>query len=339
MDELSFKLEQIYGKRSTYLTNIRDLFSNYKNNYFDALYKLEELNSKDSFKLKIESIDSITKNDVNFYFNSLFEAPTTANYLLTIKKIREFLEKNKLKLKVSEETTANEAKIDYERIENIILKETQTFINSFRFPITFEYYLNLKKEEEEINATESRKNENNKREMYGIEYSDLDYIEKLLDLVISKLPVFKTLIDSYSLLSVQQVDFSCQNYIAIKECFVKVKNSKLIKLSIKNIYNTLILNDSGDYDDIFSEKYITFAATLLECAYFLCDYFLMYNEDNNKSRKDLHKNESYLKKYIDKNIQIFIDKLNYEGRFNVIDTYIEIYNKSIEKNEINFDKL
>ena len=261
MDKLEFKLEQIYGARPRYIEDTKDLIESVKNRYFQSLYKMEELNSKNDFKLKIESVSKITKNDINVYFNSLFEAPTTAYYLLSIKKIREFLEKQKLKLKVKAEDIEENTTIDYKQIETKIKNKVKDMINSFNFPINFDYCL---KEKNVVQSKENKKEKNeivNSIEMYGIEYLGTDYVSRLLDAVIEKLPVLKVIIDSYSLLSVQQVDFSCHVYSAIKECFVKVKNSRLQKVDISAIYGMLLTSDKNDYEDIFSENYITFVAS------------------------------------------------------------------------------
>lgn len=339
MDKLEFKLEQIYGARPRYIENTKDLIESVKNRYFQSLYEIEDLNSKNDLKLKIESVPKITKNDINVYFNSLFEAPNNAYYLLSIKKIKEFLEKQKIKLKVKTDEVEENTTIDYKQIETKIKNKIKDMINSFGFPINFDYCL---KEQILIETKENKKEKNevvNSIEMYGIEYLGTDYVPKLLDVVIQKLPVLKLIIDSYSLLSVQQVDFSCHVYSTIKECFVKVKNSRLQKVDISAIYGMLLTSDKNDYEDIFSENYITFVATLLECAYFLCDYCLSLESENEKPKNALHKDENTLKNYISDNIDIFFDRLSYIESYDAIEKYVEVHNYVTEFNAIDLVNL
>ena len=187
-----------------------------------------------------------------------------------------------------------------------------------------------------FNAESKEEDENdkdNKTPFVGVEYLNVEQIPVLLDKVIKYLPLFNTLIDLHGLLSIQQIDFSISQYNAIRECFVKVKNSKLTRIDINEIIQKLDASNNDDIFDILSEDYITFAATLLECSYFLCDYLINFTSSQNKPKKVKHKNEFELISYIEKNIDLYIDQISYIEDIDPIDLYINVYNKLATLNE------
>ena len=63
-------------------------------------------------------------------------------------------------------------------------------------------------------------------------------------------------------------------YGGTSDYFVKIKNSRIVKVDIEALINALKKADVDDYFDIFSENYITFVATILECAYLLFQLYI-----------------------------------------------------------------
>ena len=297
MKDLIYKTQSIDDTKIKYLNKISDEFIAYERVHFLALYDLEKVEYSDELKLKIEAVGEITANDINTYFNSLFNANSSSNYFLIIKKIQEYLTKNKIKLTINDEKHTVKL-LNYDKIEDYILNEIKTFINGFKLPLTFDYQLKrLTEQQEETKQTKQTT-------FYGVEYSNMELIPTLLNKVVLALPLLGTIIDLHGLLSVQQIDFSTSQYLAIKDCFVKVKNTKVVRLDIKNIIDLLDKSNNDDVLDILSEEYITFVATLLESAYFLCKYFISINEEQINNVRVIHKNELPLQHFIEENIEL-----------------------------------
>lgn len=313
------------GTINKYFEESHNLINKLVGHYFSALYSYESLVNDDSTMAKIEGIDKISLKDIKVYFTSLFDATNTTQYLIIVRRIQDFLKKYLINDELEKNEFEKAQRIDYPGLIDYIKCDIKNIINDLKFPIDFDYVLNQKDEveEEEIQSNEPVFVHSN------IEYSNLDYIPLLLKEVVERLSKLSKIIDTYSLLSLQQIDLSLDQYIALSECFIKVKNSRMVKVDIANIINTLIEADTDDYYDIFSENYVTFVATILECAYFLCYYFIVVKTNDNKKKYTKHKNCTLIKINIVTNIELFLDKVKIECDINWLDLYSVLYNMLI----------
>lgn len=297
-----------------YKNRIQSMFNNYVYDVFDIVEKIENFVYSNEIKMKLISNDKMTIKDVNFYFNTLFDANNTSEYDLTITKMVKMFERLLFSFDLVKGNNTIKT-IDYEYIENRLVDDIKNNIqNLFNTNTIFEIELFKKAEEKAEQESIENQNQNNNDEL----------IIKLANKCKSLLPTIIDVINIYGLYEIQDIDFSIKEYKALQDCFEKNKFSKTLVPNVNEIINKVNNLDTLDINDVLSEQYAEYVLTILEASYFAATNLIDIINLNN-TKKIVYKNETALINRLKDEFEYYIDMLELKENYSFIDYYREIY--------------
>ena len=312
----------------TYKNKVEVKLNGFVRECVDQIRELEQEVYNNTVKIELSKDDVISPSRLNTIFRSLNDATDLKTYNLVVDKILTII--NRFKTRVEVDDFFEEAsKMQYLPIEKEVVKYIEQEINkvvgcsSIQFEYVFPYVYKAK------NPLEDNKDDS----MMSVEQVELfpDLVKKVEEL----LPSLKVAAEKFGLVEVQDVNFSCGAYTALKECFFDNEYKKSIKPNLETLLNKIKeMEDMHCLEDVFDDNFLYQVLVVLEASYFVCMFYINLLGDNTSTSKNVKfKNEQALVSNIVENIAYYLDNIAYHTDYDFVSAYPYV-TKELNKDKI-----